>query len=359
MNISYSSYEKWSTCEKLWQLHYIDKIRPNSTTSALFFGGAVGQVWQALALSKKEDLTTEEKKEVERAKDWKKMFHSLLHKVQIEYQNVEPTDPRVFYYKGDWDSELLNQGDWIELDNYANKLGLILPNGNPLAYDDLEPRYPFGLTQDEIRYMNLHYFLSLGRKGEMMIESFIKDILPNIVKVYAIEKPLKIDMSLESAKPMTDVLTGFMDMVCDFRVTDAKLAGNLGIEIGSVVKVLFDNKTSSTRYGSKCLEEKPQLNIYNYCESSDYIGYLVAVKEIKRPKIGVRKGEVFADIQVVLGKSSETISNAILDGVNTMLDSVSKNEFKPNYDVCTRVYGRKCPMYDYCKNGDMTGLVKK
>ena len=359
MQISYSSFEKFQTCARMWQIYYKEKVRPDSTSSAFFFGSAVGQIWQALTLTKKEQLTQQEKKDVELAKTPLASFNKLMYNIEIEGKRVEPTDPRVQYFKGDYDGELLQSPDWEKIDKYAQELGQILPDGRIIAFEDLIDKYPSGLTDSDISYLNLHFFLSLCRKGEMMIESFQKDILPNIVKVHAIEKAIKIDMSLETDKPMTDYLIGYLDMKIDYKITDEKLAEKSGLSLGEVVTVLFDNKTSSTRYGSKCLEEKPQLNIYQFAENTKYIGYIVGVKEIKRPKKGSRKGETYADIQVVIGEASDIISNQVLDNVNVMLDGISKKEFPMNLDTCSMVYGKRCCYYDYCRSGNMVGLIKK
>lgn len=359
MQISYSSFEKFQTCPRMWQIHYKEKVRPDSTSSAFFFGSAVGQIWQALTLTKKEQLTQQEKKDIELAKTPIASFNKLMYNIEIEGKRVEPTDYRVQYFKGDYDGELLQSPDWEKIDKYAQELGQILPDGRIVAFEDLIDKYPSGLTDSDISYLNLHFFLSLCRKGEMMIESFQKDILPNILKVHAIEKAIKIDMSLETDKPMTDYLIGYLDMKIDYKITDKKLAEKSGLSLGEVVTVLFDNKTSSTRYGSKCLEEKPQLNIYQFAENTKYIGYIVGVKEIKRPKNGSRKGETYADIQVVIGEASDIISNQVLDNVNVMLDGISKKEFPMNLDTCSMVYGKRCCYYDYCRSGNMVGLIKK
>lgn len=359
MQISYSSFEKFQTCPRMWYLHYKEKIRPDSTSSAFFFGTAVGTIWQSLVLTKKEQLTQQEKKDIELSKTPKQSFRNLMYNIDLEGKRIPPTDPRVQYFKGDYDGELLQSPDWEKIDAYAQELGQVLPDGRLVSFEDLIDRYPSNLLDSDIQYLNLHFFLSLCRKGEMMIDSFQKDILPNIVKVHAIEKAIKIDLSLETDKPMTDYLIGYLDMKVDYLVNDEKLAEKLGLPLGSVVTVLFDNKTSSARYSSKCLEEKPQLNIYQFAENTKYIGYIVGVKEIKRPKRGDRKGETFADIQVVIGEASEEISNQVLDGVNAMLDGIAKKEFPMNLDSCPRVFGKPCVYKDYCQSGNMFGLIDK
>lgn len=359
MQVSYSAYECYNTCGYMYYLKYKEKLKPDSTSSAFFFGTAVGQVWQALVLTKKEQLTQQEKKDVFLAQNPKESFRKLMYNIDINGKRVLPTDPRVQYYKGDYDGEVLTQDDWSQIDAYGQELGQVLPDGRMVSFEDLIDRYPSGLMDSDIRYLNIHFFLSLCRKGEMMIDSFQKDILPNVVKVHAVEKPIKIDMSLETDKPMTDYLMGYLDMKIDYKITDEKLAEKVGVELGSVLTVLFDNKTSSARYSSKCLEEKPQLNIYQFAENTKYIGYIVGVKDIKRPKRGERKGETYADIQVVIGEASEVISNQVLDGVNSMLNGIAKKEYPMKTDTCERIYGKKCEYYDYCKSGNLAGLIKK
>ena len=77
--------------------------------------------------------------------------------------------------------------------------------------------------------MNLHFYLSLLRKGDMMIDAYRDEIMPNIIKVHHIEKAIKIDLSMEGDEPLTDYMIGYVDMICDFKVTDAKLAEKLGV----------------------------------------------------------------------------------------------------------------------------------
>ena len=42
--ISYSAWNKWHTCPHMYKLHYVDKIRPTTSSSALLFGSAIDDV---------------------------------------------------------------------------------------------------------------------------------------------------------------------------------------------------------------------------------------------------------------------------------------------------------------------------
>ena len=174
MQISYSSFEKFNTCPKMWHLHYKEKLRPDSTSSAFFFGSAVGQIWQSLALTKKELLTQQEKKDIELSKTPMESFRKLMYNIDIDGKRVPPTDPRVQYFKGDYDGELLQPSDWEQIDSLAEVFGQTLPDGTLVSFEDLIDRYPSNLMDSDISYLNLHFFLSLCRKGEMMIDTFQK-----------------------------------------------------------------------------------------------------------------------------------------------------------------------------------------
>ena len=357
MQISYSSVEKYNTCPYLYKLHYIERIRSSSISSALFYGGYIGEVFQAKLMNKIINATPEEK---ELAKlgiyDY---FDELMKSTNINGKTVELYDPRVIYYKGDYDESLLTPEDFKIIEGVADKLGMFVDDSR-LKFEDFIEQY-YMTTDNEIKtYMNWHFYLSLRRKGFMMIDSFMDEIYPNISKVYAIEKPIKIDLSLEGDPEMTDYLIGYIDIICDFKIMDPKLAAKLEVEIGTVKKVLFDFKTSSARYGQKKLIESVQLNLYDYVEGNIDIGYIVAVKKIKKPKIGPRKGTTFCDIQVMIGTRDEVLQEEILDNCEEVLEKIEAEEFPKNLASCKFQFGRPCVYNGYChNNGDMTGLVKK
>jgi hypothetical protein len=356
MKFSYSKIECYKTCPALYKYKYLDKLYLNTTTSALFFGTAVGTVFQAICLQKKEDLTPNEKIELERGKKPYEYLDRLLKNVSINFKPWEPYHHNIEYYFADYDELLLTDEDYAIIDQFALSRKLVT-DGNVPTFDSLKDFYKMKkLTIDEKEFMNLHFFLCLKKKGAMMIDSFLKEVFPNIMKVHFIEKPIKIDVS-PSDKPNSDVLEGFLDMMVDYKVTDEKLAESSGIPIGSVVPVLFDNKTSSTRYSAKDLTTSEQLSLYDYCNNVGNVGYIVAVKEIKRPKIGKRKGECYADLQVMIGKSDKELQERVLDEVCEVIDKVYKNDFPMSGD-CDRIYGKQCDYYNFCKYGKTEGLTK-
>lgn len=359
VQISYSSYDKYLTCPRLWSYHYIDKLRPDYLSSALFFGGAIGRIWQAIALTKKDNLTEEEKQEVKLAEDPIGNFRLLFNDLDLNGEKINPRHHKVWYFKGDYDGGLLKTEDWLILDQVAEDTNQVLPNGKVISFNDLIAKYPFFLDKNEMIYMNTHFELSLIQKGIMLIEAFQAQVFPNIIKVHAIEKPIKIDMSLPKDPELTDFLIGYIDMVCDYKVTDANVAIELGIPLNSIIKVLFDNKTSSTKYAPKKLTESRQLSIYDFYEQGAYVGYIVGIKSIKRPKRGAHIGLTFAEMQVMIGKSDRVLQDDTLDKVETMLQDLTQENYPKNEKDCKWIFGRRCAYYDLCYGGKLDGLIKK
>jgi hypothetical protein len=49
--ISYSAYKKYTTCPKMYEYHYNQKLRPTGTSSSLLFGSAMDEALNALLLN--------------------------------------------------------------------------------------------------------------------------------------------------------------------------------------------------------------------------------------------------------------------------------------------------------------------
>jgi hypothetical protein len=67
-----------------------------------------------------------------------------------------------------------------------------------------------------------------------------------------------------------------------------------------------------------------------------------------------------ATVQFVLDEIPESMIESVLDGFNQTRDSIRANKFEKNLEACVRFNGKiKCPYYEYCRSGCMTGLIKK
>jgi hypothetical protein len=419
MKLSHSRVEKYLSCPRSHELYYNKKIRPTTTTSALYFGGKLGLVLAGICLRKKVgDYIDDEFEQVTKALKPFEYFDELLETVEINGVEEELAySPNIRYYRKDFNRSILTEDDVAEISDYAKELGLFLGE-RPATFDDFIEEYLSNQVHDTdiLSFLNLHFFLSLRRKGQMMLHEFLYRFFHKIVAVHSIEREIQIDMSLAVDEPYTDSMIGFIDIECDYKLCEEydkkilkmsrdledeyykfvkrrvslekaqqtahkeemedivvelnelykKMAKNNKeyadcLKYGDIIKLTGDFKTSSTRYGTKKLTESSQLARYNFVAQNPYQGYIVFVKTLKCPKNGLRKGELHSEIQVLFGNRDEELENAVLDEDEVVLEKIEAGEFpKIDEKSCQRIYGARCPYYNYCwDNKNMQNLTKK
>lgn len=174
---------------------------------------------------------------------------------------------------------------------------------------------------------------SLRRKGELMICAYADEILPRIREVYAVQG------NIDVANQNGDVLTGKIDLICEW-------------EDGRII--LFDNKTTSVKYTEDSVKESDQLGTYFDMVKDQYgldaCGYITANKYIKKNDV--------VTIDVVIGNVDELVIEKAYEDYDEVLRSIKAAQFPQNFSSCINKFG-KCQYYDYCHNGDKTGLVEK
>lgn len=340
--LSHSSIEMFKTCPKKWYMHYQEKLRSKTITSALYYGGYVGESVQLMVLSKKPDLTDEEKDLV--GLDPLEFFQNLMKKVTINKTEYDlPRCKQVWYYKGDYDGNILTDDDHSQIKELATELGMFV-GGVQIEFSQLIDAYQSKqVDNDEKEYMNFHFYLSLLRKGEYIINAYREEVLPRIVKVHSIEKEINLVCGEDS-------LIGYIDMVADWRL-DSVQAEKLGKNEDDVVTILFDNKTSSAKYKKSKIEtDAPQLALYDYAEQIGIVGYIVMIKKLKTPKRGPKTGTTYCDIQVLVGQVPEEESEKVLDKSAEVLDNIYEGKFEatPCQDSCF-AFRSRCPYYSVCQ----------
>lgn len=265
-------------------------------------------------------------------------FDELMSKAKINGMEYDLADcPLVRYFKSDFSPELLTEEDHIILRNYMEKRGF-----NLVTFDDLYPHYKINnLDQEELSLMNLHFWLSLRRKGHLFIKKFQNTVLPNIVKVYALEAPV----SLKNEE--NDEFVGFVDIICDYKLPS-----------GEIRKVLFDFKTASKKYSQDKIEQSQQLSLYDYVSEIGTVGYIVGLKEVKTPKRGQRVGQTFVEIQVMTHSIPQETQDSFIQDADDVLQMIKQEEFPCNKENCL-MYNQRCEFYNLCNNNDPSGLFRK
>ena len=330
--LSHSAIEKYNTCSEMYKLHYLDRIRPTTVTSALFFGGCIDEALNVSLLKKKKSLTEEEQELVKQNPF--DIFDKYFTTQRINGEDVlVGKSKRVKYFKSDFQEDILHAEDIKNIVEYSKELDLISVNSVSYLkfYDECSQllRAKQSLVGDELLLYNYISWNSLRRKGHMLIDQYTNEIIPQIEEVHSIQR--KVELPDEEG----NLLTGIIDI-------DATL-----VDKG---RFIIDNKTSSRPYKEVDLTESQQLSIYTEYADTNKAAYIVMIKKL-------RKKEPRVKIQLLTGIIPEETYEKVFDKISDTLYNIKEEKFEKNYDSCFQ-YGNKCPYYDLCRKGNMTNLVK-
>lgn len=355
MKLSFSARERYKTCPKSYDLHYNQKIRPTSTSSALMFGDAMDKGLNALLLGTGDAFDTF-------LKGW---TNGTINKNSVYL----PTTEKLVYFKKDFDLNLLTKEDYSVIDTSIEK-------GAILSFDIEELHYrksSYGwktLNIDEQKCYNLYTWLSLKNKARILLTGYEKEILPRIKKVHAVQKEFSIDNG------SGDQLRGFIDLIAD--IDDHK-------------NVILDHKTSSSSYKADSAELSPQLATYTNALSEEFntskVGYIVMKKQLAQDTMKTCKtcgntstkahktcdskatgkrcggewdsvlGPHYAEFQVIVSEMEPTFVDAAIEEFDNVLIDIKNELFPQNTKSCAMQYGSPCTYRDYCFGGSMEGLT--
>jgi hypothetical protein len=355
--LSHSAVSKFQDCAKAYEYHYIKKIRSTTNSAALFFGSAVDHAFSAMLEPK--DKTPQQ------LFDFFWRFQDLNGK-----QEYLPTSTKIVYANSDYDPELLHQEDVAKLKEEF-KL-----EGDPLkevekVYEEKEYMGFDGLPEDRKKLLNFANWLSLYRKGLLMLEALEKQVMPNITEVLGAQ--VRVDLSNEEG----DSIVGFADMVVRWKGYDKPL--------------VLDLKTASRAYDKDAVLVSPQLSLYVHSLSDKYentrhAGYVVLNKLVNKNKTKkcskcgkdgtgqrhktcdadiegkrcngewdvVLKPEIF--VQILINEIPPQTEDIVLENFDHINQSIKTGVFPRSFGSCIKPWG-KCAYYDLCYKGKMSGLV--
>lgn len=273
----------------------------------------------------------------------------------------------------DFDADILDEGDIETLNRWASELNLEVQH--PVAlFKDIAAikRNPYKhATKDQLKYFNRACWLSLYKKGVILIEAFKSQFLPKIKKVHAIQQNSKLGDG-------ENTIVGVIDMVLEIEGYDKP--------------IIFDLKTSASPYQPDKIEITEQLTLYLAMEGQNYqtnlAGYVVLVKDIPKETIGICKkcghtkdsrhktcdnivegkrcgGEWDQKItpaplvQVLVAEKTEDHVNNLLMDYNNVIFAMKQDIIYKNMDKCTNWFGSPCPYYNLCHRNSMEGLRKR
>jgi hypothetical protein len=362
VTLSNTKVDKYEDCQKLYKYHYIDRIRPYYTTSALVFGSAVDEALNEL-------LKTRMKKSGE-ILDYKQLFFGKMQYFNYNKKTFDvKNDDIVKYYKSDYMKELLNNAQLTNLSEYLQENGY--ETINPIIVMDqlLKAVSTSKLDLVDQKFYDLCCYECLISKGLMMLEAFKTNLLPQIIEVTSIQD--KIDIKDNDGNN----IIGYVDFI-------AKL------KYGGVY--VCDNKTSSKKYSENSVKESQQLSIYSEYLNINKGAYFVLNKKVRKTAIktcqicGVitngrektcKEGgsgkkrcngdfdiiyKLSIDTQLIKDEISEKFKDVTFDKIDNVLEGINNNKFEKT-GVLKKCffYGNKCPYYTRCFNNkdSLKGLV--
>lgn len=329
IQLSHSAADKYETCPAMYKFHYIDKIRPEEAGSALFLGSAIDEALNRMLLEKKKKLSEDEKKMMEKTPEehFLDNFRTFKHNgKEIDIR----TSPLAKYFKSDLDTSVLEDDDYeklIEFDPEIEDHEAYIEEIQGFIKDNQE------LEEQDKRLYNFICWLSLRKKGLMLIDAYRQDILPLIHETISIQQRVHLPNN------NGDFILGFIDAVVTFTDNPNR-------------KVVLDNKTSSKAYKDDSVSLSPQLATYCEFMELDYAAYAVVEKKL-------RKREPRTRTQLIVDKVAENTYDETFDKYEKVLNGIKNGEFEKNYDSGCFFYGSRCPYYRYCRSDGkiMDGLI--
>lgn len=374
---SFSQSSTYISCPRYWHNSYNEKWKSEVESASLYFGTAIDASIMALLEGKSDYLAIFKDR-------WKKAF---------QYGKTTPIfdNDNIVYANADFDDDVLLPKDLDQMLLWAAELK-VGDSPDPVEIFKEVARIkknPYKRTTDaQMKYYSRCSWLSMKRKGEVLINSFKEQFLPKIKTVHATQKYAKIEGQ------DGDLITGYIDMILEIEGYDKP--------------IIFDLKTAAKPYEQSQIDLTEQLTLYAAMKANEYqtdlVGYIVLCKNIPKEteayckSCGHKKDgrhqtcnnmterefphptvkdipltevkQVRCDgewlektvlkpmVQVLVErKTADQVEDLLKDYSNIILAMKNRIVYK-NTSKCLNWYGSKCVYYDLCHKGTPTGLKK-
>ena len=321
--LSNSQIETFTTCNRKWYIQKVLTLRPNYLSSPLYFGTNLDATIEAYLIDK--------------GVDWRAFYKDYILSFEVNYKPRKlPEDILDMRFgAGDCDESLI---DAAKLDLYCDSLELEHIDAKVFLEDCKKLRKKKQkLDETSQKVFNYCAFLTLERKGLMLLEKLIEWLDENVAELISAQK--KIEITNENG----DKFIGYLDFIV--RMKDGR-------------KVLIDLKTSSNPklyYPSDSASKSRQLAIYSQEEEVPEVAYLIGDKKIRKrdPRVrlhfieGIITEEHLDDIFFEIEEVTEDIKEKLQTGLAA---------FEKNLDSCNNYSG--CEYKGYCQFKSKKGLEK-
>jgi hypothetical protein len=362
--LSFSQISKYGQCPRSYKLYYVDKLRERSATAFLAFGSAMDDALNSIL----RDLQKNKKVTV----DYKAAFDECWQTVEVNKKKHPLMDCTLIgYAKVDFVEDLLQPDDIRFLRAKLAEYGVEEMESYTILKNQLEEersrRATVRFPEERHKALNLLNWLSLRRKAHLMLEAYVRDIVPTIQSVTAIQKQVELKSDCGSS------LIGYVDAVIRFK--------------GDSEDTVVDNKTSSSPYSEDQVKNSQQLSLYTYALGLKKAAYAVMQKNIRmnREKVcsvcsfestgthktcnntidGKRCGGVWnetvkpqAVTQLIIDSIEEQTQHVVIDNIAEVNDAIAAKVFPKNLSACKNIYGNPCPYINACWKNQTDYLEK-
>lgn len=381
LRTSYSQHNTYIKCPEFWHKSYVERYKSPIEGASLYFGTAVDTAAEAMLLKKGDPYQV--------FNDYWRRSYNFGKATQV-YDNDD-----IVYGNKDFDKDVLQDKDLVQMGIWSQELGLskaALKADKALEmFDRILKRkknsYNAAPKPNEMKYYNRCSWLSMKRKGEILLKSFEEQFVPLVTKVIAVQKRADIK------DPGTgDSVVGYIDMVVELQGYDKP--------------IIIDLKTAARPYTQDQLDFSEQLTLYCAMKGkyavdksdnvdTDLVGYVVLCKDINKDKEAHCKtcghkrtgrhrkcdneitdpndssktsrcnGEwdekVVLDpqVQVMVAKKTQQQVDMLLQDIAAIIAGMKNGIIYKNTSNCTNWYGGVCPYFDACHKNDYSKLVKK
>lgn len=365
MKSSYSQNNTYITCPQHWHWSYKEQLKSPDQSAALYFGSAVDDAVMA---------------NLEGKDNYMDVFYSRWTTARGYGNNPDTPlfdNMEVTYSSSDWDIDVLEPEDIADMKAWLKQLRLTKLGSDPIEIVSLirkNQRNPWkNVSDSQKKFLNRCYWLSMKRKGEILINSFITQFKPKIKKVHATQRPGRITTD------KGDVIFGYLDFVAEIEGYDKP--------------IIIDLKTAARPYAQSKIDLTDQLTLYYAMAGEQYntnlVGYVVLSKAINKNEINFCKKcghiktskhrtcdainkdgsrcrgdwdsrtELDPQVQVLIEQKTPEQKEQLMLNYSNIMKAMSMGIVYRNHDKCNNWYGGQCPFYDACHKNDTSGLTKK
>lgn len=337
-NVSHSRLNLYKQCSQKFYFRYIERWDSPNIFSALFFGIAIDETLNYVL------ECTMKKEPLDEDKMWKIFDKHMNYTSDGEEIKLSPN---ALYYKSDYAIHLLTESDLKYFLPYDDSIERV-------AASSLTSHYSFvqQFINDHPIQSNYLGWLSLYRKGELFLKTFLKEINHLFDEVFFVQDNLFIennDGDVLICKPDFGIkATG--KTLLESPIFQIVSETRKKLEPNKKYTIVMDNKTSGNPYKPNAVVESEQLHTYSEFYDAELAGYVVLNKKIGRNKK--------VNWQIIIDEVSEEFKQKVFDNISDSLYNIKQEIYEKNMSECM-AYGRKCEYYDLCYYNDSSKLKKR